>query len=314
MRTADDGGACPYPVRDYDNATVGPVLSAAEEIDALRAEHPFVRSTFGNGFWTFTNAEMIREALQHPDVFSSSVVAVQDPDPPVQVDPRDARSPGAHDVAPAAGTALHPQGDGAARGQGQAALRVADRRICRHRALRLPAGLRLALPDDDLHGAHGAPARRPGAVPRVGASDPPPLGAGRSGAHARHRGDDGRHGVLRRAHRGEASASGRGSPVELARMADRRRTDPDGGPPVVVPAHVHGRSRHRLDPARVRVLVPGRTSRRPHPDRPGPEPSYRPPSRSSFATSPSWRPRARSWRTRTSTAARSRRGTWSSSR
>jgi cytochrome P450 len=82
MRTANDGGACPYPVRDYDNATVGPVLSAAEGIDALRAEHPFVRSTFGNGFWTFTNAEMIREALQHPDVFSSSVVAVQDPDPP----------------------------------------------------------------------------------------------------------------------------------------------------------------------------------------------------------------------------------------
>ena len=66
-----DGGACPYPVRDYDNATVGPVLTAANGIDALRAKHPFVRSTFGNGFWTFTNAEMIREALQHPDVFSS---------------------------------------------------------------------------------------------------------------------------------------------------------------------------------------------------------------------------------------------------
>ncbi len=88
MRTANDGGACPYPVRDYDNATVGPVLSAAEGIDALRAEHPFVRSTFGNGFWTFTNAEMIREALQHPDVFSSSVVAVQDPDPPYKWIPR----------------------------------------------------------------------------------------------------------------------------------------------------------------------------------------------------------------------------------
>ena len=80
--TARDEGECPYPVHEYDNATIGPVLSHAEEIDALRSEHPFMRSTNGNGFWVFTNAEMIREALQHADIFSSSVVTVQDPDPP----------------------------------------------------------------------------------------------------------------------------------------------------------------------------------------------------------------------------------------
>ncbi len=80
--TARDEGECPYPVHEYDNATMGPVLSHAEEIDALRSEHPFMRSTNGNGFWVFTNAEMIREALQHADIFSSSVVTVQDPDPP----------------------------------------------------------------------------------------------------------------------------------------------------------------------------------------------------------------------------------------
>ncbi len=41
-----------------------------------------MRSTYGNGFWVFTNATLIREALQRPDVFSSTVVTVHDPDPP----------------------------------------------------------------------------------------------------------------------------------------------------------------------------------------------------------------------------------------
>ena len=71
-----------YPVLAFNEATTGPVLSHAEEIDALRAEHPFVRSTHGDGFWVFTSADLIRDALQHPGVFSSTVVTVHDPDPP----------------------------------------------------------------------------------------------------------------------------------------------------------------------------------------------------------------------------------------
>ena len=71
-----------YPVRAFNEATTGPVLSHAEEIDGLRAEHPFVRSTYGDGFWVFTSADLIRDALQHPGVFSSTVVTVHDPDPP----------------------------------------------------------------------------------------------------------------------------------------------------------------------------------------------------------------------------------------
>jgi hypothetical protein len=71
-----------YPVLAFNEATTGPVLSHAEEIDALRAEHPFVRSTHGDGFWVFTDADLIRDALQHPGVFSSTVVTVHDPDPP----------------------------------------------------------------------------------------------------------------------------------------------------------------------------------------------------------------------------------------
>ena len=71
-----------YPVCVFNEATTGAVLSHAEEIDGLRAEHPFVRSTYGNGFWVFTDAALIRDALQHPGVFSSTVVTVHDPDPP----------------------------------------------------------------------------------------------------------------------------------------------------------------------------------------------------------------------------------------
>ena len=77
-----EAGGCPYPVRDFNEATTGPVLSHAEEIDALRLEHPFIRSTFGDGFWVFTDAPLIRDALQHADVFSSTVVTVHDPNPP----------------------------------------------------------------------------------------------------------------------------------------------------------------------------------------------------------------------------------------
>ena len=71
-----------YPVCVFNEATTGAVLSHAEEIDGLRAKHPFVRSTYGNGFWVFTDAALIRDALQHPGVFSSTVVTVHDPDPP----------------------------------------------------------------------------------------------------------------------------------------------------------------------------------------------------------------------------------------
>jgi cytochrome P450 len=78
MAHQDEG----YPVRAFNEATTGPVLSHAEEIDSLRAEHPFLRSTYGNGFWVFTSGALVRDALQHPDVFSSTVVTVHDPDPP----------------------------------------------------------------------------------------------------------------------------------------------------------------------------------------------------------------------------------------
>jgi cytochrome P450 len=82
LHRPSDAGGGPYPVLEFNNATTGPVLSHAEEIDALRQEHPFLRSTYATGFWVMTGAEVIRDALQHPDTFSSTVVTVLDPDPP----------------------------------------------------------------------------------------------------------------------------------------------------------------------------------------------------------------------------------------
>ena len=40
LHTPTDKGGCPYPVREFNNATTGPVLSHAEEIDALRRSTP----------------------------------------------------------------------------------------------------------------------------------------------------------------------------------------------------------------------------------------------------------------------------------
>jgi len=76
-------GGSEYPVLDFNNYLAGPVLSHVEGIDDLRAEGPFVFSTFGpKGHWIFTEPEMIRAALQHPEIFSSSVVTPLEEDPP----------------------------------------------------------------------------------------------------------------------------------------------------------------------------------------------------------------------------------------
>ena len=70
------------PEAEVNYIQSGPVLSHAEQFDALRGVHPFVRSTFGPGFWVMTRGDLIRDALQQADLFSSSIVTPMDPDPP----------------------------------------------------------------------------------------------------------------------------------------------------------------------------------------------------------------------------------------
>ena len=190
------------------------------------------------------------------------------PRPSVQVDPRDARSPRAHDVAPAAGAALRPQGDGAARGQGRercvslidgfAGTGHCD--FLRDFAWRYPTTIfmeLMGLPLDGLEQFLDWEHQ----ILHPSAEDDPEHTQGIEAMMA----------VM--GYFAELIEEKRAHPADdlLSSSLEWRidgAADPDGGPPVVVPPHVHGRPRHRLDPARVRVLAPGRASRRPHPDRP----------------------------------------------
>jgi cytochrome P450 len=71
------------PMIDFDNNKVLPVLGHVQELTRLQEQfRPFLRSTHGNGFWVFTDGEVIREGLQRADLFSSRSVDLQDPDPP----------------------------------------------------------------------------------------------------------------------------------------------------------------------------------------------------------------------------------------
>lgn len=72
-----------HPVVGYNNFLSGPVLSHVEAIEQLKGEGPFVFTTFGpKGHWIFTDPDLVRDALQHPEIFSSSVVTPLEEDPP----------------------------------------------------------------------------------------------------------------------------------------------------------------------------------------------------------------------------------------
>jgi cytochrome P450 len=72
--THAEGGGREHPVVEFNYYVNGPVLSHTVAFDELRRLGPFIRSTCGaRGYWVFTEAEIIRDALQHAEVFSSSV-------------------------------------------------------------------------------------------------------------------------------------------------------------------------------------------------------------------------------------------------
>jgi cytochrome P450 len=78
--SSTSGGGC--PAGHYDFTGKGPVLSHLEALDRLRELHPVVRSTFGVGFYVLTDSSGVRDALQRPAVFSSSIIRPYEPDPP----------------------------------------------------------------------------------------------------------------------------------------------------------------------------------------------------------------------------------------
>jgi cytochrome P450 len=72
-----------YPEIDFRNDLAGPVLSHVEAIDEFRKSHRFIRSTAGTrGFWLLSDAEMVREALQTPEIFSNAMLLENGEEPP----------------------------------------------------------------------------------------------------------------------------------------------------------------------------------------------------------------------------------------
>ena len=188
-------------------------------------EHPFMRSTYQNGFWVMTGAELIRDALQHPETFSSSVVTVHDSNPPYKWIP-EMLDPPEHTVwrqllAPHfAPRAMERLEDKVRRRCVEVIGEFAGSGHCdffRDFAWRYPTTIFMEL--------DGTPARRVGAVPQLGAPDPPPHGGRRSRPGAGHRGDVGGHGLLHRADRGEEGEPLR-RPALRARSTGRSRGSP----------------------------------------------------------------------------------------
>ena len=71
------------PTVEYNHEMIEPVLGHVRELDRLRDQfRPFFRSSFKNGFWVFTDGDVVREGLQNPALFSSSSVDLHDPNPP----------------------------------------------------------------------------------------------------------------------------------------------------------------------------------------------------------------------------------------
>jgi cytochrome P450 len=88
----DTGG---WPVVHYDFGATRPLHGFHSELDELREASPFYWSTYGPvGFWMIMRYEHVREAYQHPEIFSSDSIDPLDPDPayrfiPTLVNPPD---------------------------------------------------------------------------------------------------------------------------------------------------------------------------------------------------------------------------------
>src|SRR5581483_3657159 len=59
-----------------------PIFHYMDGIAAVREHAPFFRSTFAPGFWVLTRFDLIREAYQNPELFSSRAMVAIEPDPP----------------------------------------------------------------------------------------------------------------------------------------------------------------------------------------------------------------------------------------
>jgi cytochrome P450 len=73
------------PLLHFEYAPAAPATpggSFFDELDELRRAHEVFRSDEAQGYWVFTRKDMIVDALQHPELFSSTATIPPIPDPP----------------------------------------------------------------------------------------------------------------------------------------------------------------------------------------------------------------------------------------
>lgn len=93
----DNDAATSCPVRNVElmAGRMAPALSNFRLLDSIQDDiRPALRSTEADGYWVFTDYATILDGLQHPELWSSSVIVPTEPDPPykwipVMIDPPD---------------------------------------------------------------------------------------------------------------------------------------------------------------------------------------------------------------------------------
>jgi cytochrome P450 len=92
--TATDPSTARGPVEPYAfRSHPGPPLAFYERMDAIGARsRPFFWSEEAQGYWVFTDHDVILDGLQHPELFSSAAVVPTEPAPlvkwiPIMLDP-----------------------------------------------------------------------------------------------------------------------------------------------------------------------------------------------------------------------------------
>lgn len=95
MTDNDTTASCPVRNVELMTGRSAPALSNFRLLDSIQDEvRPVLRSTEADGYWVFTDYVTILDGLQHPELWSSSVIVPTEPDPPykwipVMIDPPD---------------------------------------------------------------------------------------------------------------------------------------------------------------------------------------------------------------------------------
>lgn len=80
------------PALDFNMTVPTELYGHWEQIDRLQERYDWFWSTFAHGYWVLTDPAAIKEAFQHPELFSSSAEVATEPNPkytfiPTNIDP-----------------------------------------------------------------------------------------------------------------------------------------------------------------------------------------------------------------------------------